>query len=52
MKRYLIKSTLLIILGLSFTACEQSDNFFGRKGMRCDSKEIVTLTEQILNSQP
>jgi len=51
MKLHLIRSTLLIALGLSFTACEQSDNFLGKKGMQCDSKEIVALTEQILNNQ-
>ena len=51
MKLNLIKNALLLTLGLSFTACEQSDNFLGKSGMKCDSKEIVSLTEQILNNQ-
>lgn len=51
MKLHLIKSSLLIALGLSFTACEQSDNFFGKEGMQCDNKEIVDLAEEILNKQ-
>ena len=51
MKLHLIKSTLLIALGLSFTACENYDNLFGKEGMKCDSKEIVALTEQIVNNQ-
>jgi len=51
MKLNLIKSTLFVALGLSFTACEQSDNFLGKPGMKCDSKEIISLTEKILNNQ-
>ncbi len=51
MKFNLIKNVLLLTLALSFTACEQSDNFFGKEGMKCDSKKIVSLTEQILNNQ-
>lgn len=51
MKLNFMKSILLVALGLSFTACEQSDNFLGKEGMQCDSKEIVSLTEKILNNQ-
>ena len=51
MKLNIIKNALLLALGLSFTACEQADNFLGKEGMKCDSKEIVSLTEQILNNQ-
>lgn len=51
MSSYLIKSALIIALGVGFTACEQVDNFLGKKGMQCDSKEIVSLTEEILNNQ-
>jgi len=51
MKITLVKITLMLSLGLSFTACEQADNFLGKEGMKCDSKEIISLTEQILNNQ-
>jgi len=42
---------IFITLGLSFTACEQSYTFLGKSGMKCDSKEIISLTERILNNQ-
>ena len=51
MKRYVINGILVIIFGLSFTACQQLDNLLGKPGMQCDSKKIVSLTEQILNNQ-
>ena len=50
MKLDLIKNALLLTLGLSFTACEQSDNFLGKEGIKCDAKKIISLTEQILNT--
>jgi len=51
MKLNLIKTTLIFSLGLSFTACQQTDNFFGKEGKKCDSQDIISLTEDILNSQ-
>ena len=51
MKFNLMKTILLLSLGLSFTACDQADNFFGKEGKKCDSQDIISLTEDILNSQ-
>ncbi len=51
MKFNLIKITIILSLGLSFTSCQQIDNFFGKEGKKCNSQDIITLTEDILNSQ-
>ncbi|HIC43735.1 MAG TPA: hypothetical protein EYO73_05460 [Sulfurimonas sp.] len=51
MKKTFSAILLLCAIGLTFSACDILDNTVGKSGMKCDSPEIISLTEQILNNQ-
>ena len=51
MKKIILNSLFLCGMILLFSGCEEVDKLIGKAGMKCDSQEVISLTEEILNNQ-